>query len=44
MTTKDLLAKQIQVIKYLKNSSPDMRNSSIAMRAAERDGKGEFDI
>ena len=41
---KDLLAKQIQVIKYLKNSSPEMRNSSIAMRAAEKDGKGEFDI
>ena len=41
---KDLLAKQIHVIKYLKNSSPEMRNSSAAMRAAERDGKGEFDI
>jgi hypothetical protein len=41
---KDLLAKQIQVIKYLKNSSPEMRNSSIAMRAAEKDGKSEFDI
>jgi hypothetical protein len=41
---KDLLAKQIHVIKYLKNSSPEMRNSSAAMRAAERDGRGEFDI
>ena len=39
---KDLLAKQIQVIKYLKNASPDMRNSSSAMRAAEKDGRGEF--
>ena len=39
---KDLLAKQIQVIKYLKNASPDMRNSSAAMRAAEKDGRGEF--
>ena len=39
---KVLLAKQIQVIKYLKNSSPEMRNSSAAMRAAEKDGRGEF--
>ena len=39
---KVLLAKQIEVIKYLKNSSPDMRNSSAAMRAAEKDGRGEF--
>ena len=39
---KDLLAKQIHVIKYLKNASPDMRNSSSAMRAAEKDGRGEF--
>jgi hypothetical protein len=41
---KDLLGKQIEVIKYLKNSSPEMRNSSSAMRAAEKDGRGEFDI
>lgn len=39
---KDLLAKQIHVIKYLKNASPNVRNSSAAMRAAEKDGRGEF--
>jgi hypothetical protein len=41
---KALEAKQIQVIKYLKNASPNVRNSSKAMRAAEKDGQGEFDI
>ena len=39
---KVLLAKQIEVIRYLKNSSPEMRNSGGAMRAAEKDGRGEF--
>ena len=41
---KDLLAKQIQVIKYLKNASPEMRNSGGAARAAAKDMKGEFDM
>jgi hypothetical protein len=40
---KDLLAKQIEVIKYLKNSSPEMRGSAGAARAAAKDMKGEFD-
>ena len=39
---KVLLAKQIEVIRYLKNSSPEMRNSGGAMRAAEKDGRGEL--
>jgi hypothetical protein len=41
---KDLLAKQMEVIKYLKNSSPEMRNSGGAARAAAKDMKGEFDL
>jgi hypothetical protein len=41
---KDLLAKHIEVIKYLKNSSPEMRGSGGAARAAAKDMKGEFDM
>ena len=40
---KDLLAKQIEVIKYLKNSSPEMRGAAGAARAAAKDMKGEFE-
>jgi hypothetical protein len=39
---KDLIAKHIEVLKYLKKSSPEMRNSSAASRAAAKDARGEF--
>jgi hypothetical protein len=41
---KDLIEKHQQVIKYLKNASPEMRNSGGAARAAAKDMKGEFDM
>jgi hypothetical protein len=41
---KDLIEKHQQVIKYLRNASPEMRNSGGAARAAAKDMKGEFDM
>jgi hypothetical protein len=41
---KALKEKQISVIKALKNSSPEMRGSGGAARAAAKDMRGEFDI
>jgi hypothetical protein len=41
---KDLIEKHQQVIKYLRNASPEMRNTGGAARAAAKDMKGEFDI
>jgi hypothetical protein len=41
---KDLIEKHQQVIKYLKNASPEMRNAGGAARAAAKDMKGEFDM
>ena len=41
---KDLIEKHQQVFKYLKNASPEMRNSGGAARAAAKDMKGEFDM
>jgi hypothetical protein len=41
---KDLIEKHQQVIKYLRNASPEMRNTGGAARAAAKDMKGEFDM
>jgi hypothetical protein len=41
---KDLIEKHQQVIKYLRNASPEMRKSGGAARAAAKDMKGEFDM
>lgn len=40
---KELIAKQIEVIKKLENSAPENRNSGGAARAAMKDMKGEFE-
>ena len=41
---KDLVAKHQQVIKYLKNASPEMRGAGGAARAAAKDMRGEFEM
>jgi hypothetical protein len=40
---RELIAKQIEVIKKLENSAPENRNSGGAARAAMKDMKGEFE-
>jgi len=41
---KDLVEKHKNVIKYLKNASPEMRGSGGAARIAAKDMKGEFEM